>query len=83
MAYGHEQDRRDRLVRAVDAGRQTTVLANELYTRGLEDFLSVLDAQRQQLALEDDLVRSDTTVITDLIALYKALGGGWESFPRE
>ena len=38
----------------------------------------MLDAQRQQLAIEDDLAQSDTAVVTDLVALYKALGGGWE-----
>jgi NodT family efflux transporter outer membrane factor (OMF) lipoprotein len=77
-AYGHEKERQERLTAAVDASRQATVLANELYTRGLSDFLSVLDAQRQQLALEDDLAQSDTVVVTNLVALYKALGGGWE-----
>jgi multidrug efflux system outer membrane protein len=58
------------------------MLASELYTRGLSDFLSVLDAQRQQLASEDDLAQSDTVVITNLVALYKALGGGWEAVPQ-
>jgi NodT family efflux transporter outer membrane factor (OMF) lipoprotein len=77
-AYGHEKDRREKLVAAVDASRQAAALANELYTRGLSDFLSVLDAQRQQLAAEDELAQSDTAVVTNLIALYKALGGGWE-----
>jgi outer membrane protein TolC len=78
-AYGHEKDRQEKLVAAVEASRQATTLANELYTRGLADFLSVLDAQRQQLAAEDDLAQSDTAVVTNLVALYKALGGGWES----
>jgi len=77
-AYGREKERREHLVAAVEASRQATMLANELYTRGLSDFLDVLDAQRQQLAAEDDLARSDTAVITNLVALYKALGGGWE-----
>ena len=62
---------------AAQASQQATQLANELYTRGLADFLTVLDAQRQQLAIEDDLAQSDTTVVTNLVALYKALGGGW------
>jgi multidrug efflux system outer membrane protein len=79
VAYGHEKDRLEKLVAAVDASRQATMLASEVYTRGLADFLSVLDAQREQLAAEDDLARSDTAVTTDLIALYKALGGGWDS----
>jgi len=37
----------------------------------------VLDAERQQLAVEDDLAQSETAVVTNLVALYKALGGGW------
>jgi len=78
VAYGHEKDREEKLVASVEASRQATLLANELYTRGLSDFLSVLDAQRQQLAAEDDLAQSDTIVVTDLVALYKALGGGWD-----
>jgi NodT family efflux transporter outer membrane factor (OMF) lipoprotein len=79
VAYGHEKDREEKLVASVEASRQATMLADELYSRGLSDFLSVLDAQRQQLSAEDDLAQSDTQVITNLIALYKALGGGWEA----
>lgn len=78
VAYGREKERREILVAAVESSRQATHLATEVYTRGLADFLSVLDAQRQQLAAEDDLAQSDTAVVTDLVALYKALGGGWE-----
>ena len=81
VAYGREKERREHLVAAVESSRQSTMLANELYTQGLSDFLGVLDAQRQQLAAEDDLARSDTAVITNVIALYKALGGGWEVAP--
>jgi outer membrane protein TolC len=77
-AWGREQERRERLQAAARASWEATAMASELYTRGLADFLSVLDAQRQQLAIEDDLAQSDTAVVTDLVALYKALGGGWE-----
>jgi outer membrane protein TolC len=59
------------------------MLADELYSRGLSDFLSVLDAQRQQLAAEEDLAQSDTAVVSDLVALFKALGGGWETVPQQ
>jgi outer membrane protein TolC len=76
--YGSEQERRERLQAAAAASQQATQLSNELYTRGLADFLSVLDAQREQLAIEDNLVQSDTAVVTNLVALYKALGGGWQ-----
>jgi outer membrane protein TolC len=53
-------------------------LSTELYVRGLGAFLNVLEAQRSLYATEEALVQSDTAIITDLIALYKALGGGWE-----
>ena len=53
-------------------------LATELYRNGLGTFLNVLDSQRALLASQSDLAQSDTTVSTDVVALYKALGGGWE-----
>jgi outer membrane protein TolC len=83
VAYGREKERQARLVAAVEASRQATMLADELYTRGLSDFLSVLEAQRQQLAAEDNLAQSDTSVVTNFVALYKALGGGWEAVPQQ
>ena len=76
-SYGREQERRQKLIAAAHASEQATQLASELYTRGLSDFLAVLDAQRDQLANQEALAQSDTMVLTDLIALYKSLGGGW------
>jgi outer membrane protein TolC len=49
-----------------------------LYTQGQTDFLNVLSAQRSQYASEDALVQSERTMATNLVSLYKALGGGWE-----
>jgi outer membrane protein TolC len=43
----------------------------------------VLDAERTVFSSEDDLEQSDQTVTTDLVALFKALGGGWESGQAE
>jgi outer membrane protein TolC len=37
----------------------------------------VLDAQRQLLATQQQLAQSETAVLLDFVALYKALGGGW------
>jgi outer membrane protein TolC len=48
----------------------------------LSDFLSVLEAQPDQLAAEDALATSDTAVVADLFSLYKALGGGWDAISR-
>jgi multidrug efflux system outer membrane protein len=38
----------------------------------------VLDAQRTQLAIEDQLAQTQTQTAVALVALYKSLGGGWE-----
>jgi outer membrane protein TolC len=54
-------------------------LSNDLYVRGLGAFLNVLDSERNLYASQDQLVQSETTAITNLISLYKALGGGWDA----
>jgi outer membrane protein, multidrug efflux system len=54
-------------------------LATNLYRQGLIDFLTVLDAERQLYLAENALARSDALLDADLIALYKALGGAWET----
>jgi len=76
-AYAEEQLRRERLVAAVDAARQAEALAQIQYNTGLLDFTTVLDAQRSLLSFEDQLAESNGTVTSNLIRLYKALGGGW------
>jgi NodT family efflux transporter outer membrane factor (OMF) lipoprotein len=77
-AYGSEQVRRGRLVAAAESARRALALARERYALGVADFLQVLTAQRAQLASEQDLVDSTTLVATNLVQLYKALGGGWQ-----
>lgn len=77
VAYAREQERRVSLRDAVAAGERTVELARSQYERGLTDFQNVLDAQRNLFALQDTLVQSETTVTSNLIAVFKALGGGW------
>lgn len=79
-AYSNEQVRFDSLDQAVLATRSALELANERYARGLEDFLSVLDAERSLYEAENQLTDSQRAVTQNLIALYKALGGGWEVY---
>jgi NodT family efflux transporter outer membrane factor (OMF) lipoprotein len=76
--YGNEQTRYRSLIDAVTANRRTVQMATELYTRGLIPFLDVLDAQRSLYAAENDLTQSEAIMASNLVALYKALGGGWE-----
>jgi NodT family efflux transporter outer membrane factor (OMF) lipoprotein len=78
VAYTHEQTRFQRLSDAVAANERAVDTATQLYERGLGDFLNVLDAQRQLFASQDAQVVSRQTVSTNLVQLYKALGGGWE-----
>jgi multidrug efflux system outer membrane protein len=79
IASSKEQEHRKALADAVAANRKAVDLATKLYVEGQTDFLNVLDAQRSLYATEDSLVQSTGTVSTNLVALYKALGGGWEA----
>ncbi|MFH1019604.1 MAG: efflux transporter outer membrane subunit [Pseudomonadota bacterium] len=74
-----EEEHRQAMSQAVAANRTAVELATSLYTAGENDFLAVLDAQRSLLASEDALAQSSRTVSTNLVALFKALGGGWPS----
>jgi NodT family efflux transporter outer membrane factor (OMF) lipoprotein len=81
VAYAKEQERRKSLAAAVANNRRAVDLAMKLYIVGKTDFLNVLTAQLNLYTSENALVQSTSTVDTNLIALYKALGGGWEKEP--
>jgi NodT family efflux transporter outer membrane factor (OMF) lipoprotein len=78
IALAKEQEHRDALQKVVESNRKAVSLATQLYTEGQTDFLNVLTAQRALYTSEDALVSSNRTISTNLVALYKALGGGWE-----
>jgi NodT family efflux transporter outer membrane factor (OMF) lipoprotein len=80
-SYRMEQLRRKALADAVDASRQAVDLARQQYDQGVIDFLEVLDAQRSLLEAENVLAQSDSNISLDLVSIYKALGGGWETPP--
>lgn len=74
----------DQLVHAADAAQssaQAAKLARVRYEGGLVDFLEVLDAERTQLQAENQLAQTRTDAATTLVAVYKALGGGWVDDP--
>lgn len=79
VAYGQELLRRDNLRQATEAAQAAASLAQYKYQAGLTDFSNVLDAERSLLSFQDQLHQSDGTVTSNLIRLYKALGGGWTS----
>ena len=82
VAYAQEQNRHRALVVAVAENRHSLDLAGSLYKYGRVNFLDVLDARRTLYQSDDQLALSDQSVSLDLIALYKALGGGWETLPQ-
>jgi NodT family efflux transporter outer membrane factor (OMF) lipoprotein len=79
VAYADEQVRRRSLVKASQAAQRAVDLAQNQYVSGLIDFQVVLNAQRSLLSLQDQLATSEGEVTSNLITLYKALGGGWTS----
>jgi multidrug efflux system outer membrane protein len=78
VSYSKEQMRHKALQDTVAANRKAVDLATQLYSQGQTDFLSVLDSQRSLYTSEDSLVQSTRNLSTDLVSLYKALGGGWK-----
>lgn len=79
VAYAEEQQRRQSLSEATQAAQKAVELAQHKFQAGLTDFSNVLDAQRSLLSFLDQLAQSDGTVTSNLVRLYKALGGGWTS----
>lgn len=77
VAYGMEMVRRESLARAEQSARRTVELAEGQYRGGESSFIPVLDAQRSLFQAQDQLVRSEAQITSNLIRLYKALGGGW------
>ena len=81
VASEKEQQHRDALQVATTANRKAVMLAGQLYTEGLTDFINVLQAQQALFTTEDALVQSQADMATYLVSLYKALGGGWDDEP--
>jgi multidrug efflux system outer membrane protein len=79
VGYGESQRREATLERAATESTTAARLARQRFEGGLSDFLSVLQAERDALAAEDSLAQGRTQTATSLIAVYKALGGGWMS----
>lgn len=77
VTYGYSQSRRATLEEAAAASSKAADLARQRFEGGLADFLNVLDAERDALSAQDSLAQSRTQTATSLIAVYKALGGGW------
>jgi len=79
-AYAAQQNRLRRLAEALTAARRALTLATERFERGLTDSLNVIDAQRQEYAIEEQYVLAQQSAAADFVSLYKSLGSGWEDY---
>lgn len=79
VACRKEQERRKALEQAVAANQLAVQLAKERYQKGLTSFLDVLISQAALYQAQSSLVSSESQLSSNLIALYKALGGGWQT----
>jgi outer membrane protein, multidrug efflux system len=77
FAYHKEWEHRQALDDAVASSRKAVAVSMQLYSAGQTDFLNVLQSQAALYAAQDAFVQSNSTACQNLIALYKALGGGW------
>ncbi|MGD0107655.1 MAG: efflux transporter outer membrane subunit [Rhodopila sp.] len=78
VAYRTDRAGRDKLAQVVRSGETTLYLARDSYTHGLADFIQVLDAERTLIGSRQQLVQADVMLTDDVVALYDALGGGWQ-----
>jgi multidrug efflux system outer membrane protein len=80
-AYKADRDRGVSLAAAVEQSRDALHLARERYSSGVANFIDVLDAERSLQQNELSAATNTTAISTDLVAIYRALGGGWETPP--
>lgn len=81
--YTYELERQNMLKDAAEASKQAAKFARQRYEAGLDDFLDYLNAEQTLLTAQNQLAISETLSATNLIAIYKALGGGWEVVSAE
>ncbi len=75
--FSRHAQRRESLARAERSASEASRLSRLRYDAGVTDFLAVLDAERELLSARDALAQADTANATSLVAVYRALGGGW------
>ncbi len=67
---------------AVTASKRAVTLATARYNRGIIDYLNVVDAQREEYAIEEQFVMTQVSADDQYVELYRNLGGGWQGFQK-
>jgi multidrug efflux system outer membrane protein len=79
ITFNRAQAAKASLNSAAQESKTAAGLARARFDAGVADFLTVLDAERRLLEDQDRLAQGETAAATSLVAVYKALGGGWKS----
>ncbi|MGH8380123.1 efflux transporter outer membrane subunit [Pseudomonas sp.] len=77
--YSKRQQRLLALLRQSEASRKAADLASIRYREGTVDYLILLDAERERLSAEDAQAQGEVDLYRGIVAIYKALGGGWQT----
>jgi NodT family efflux transporter outer membrane factor (OMF) lipoprotein len=80
--YAAERARLAALELAVTASQRAITLSQERYERGLTDYLNVVDAEREGYDIQTEYLETQTAVSDEFVALYRALGGGWQQYQK-
>ncbi len=78
VRYQADQRRWSALTGAYQAALRGEAIARQQYGVGITDYTNVLNAQGSLYSIQDQLTQADSALATDVVALYKALGGGWD-----
>jgi outer membrane protein, multidrug efflux system len=78
VTYRVDRASRDLLQDTLDSAQMTWDLARNQYEHGLASFINVLTAESTVLTDRQALVQANVQLVSDIVALYRALGGGWE-----
>lgn len=82
-ANSQERERNGSLKLGVEAAKNALEVADDKYKNGLTNFNNVIDAQRALLSLEEQYAISEGQMTSNIVRLFKALGGGWEPLSAE
>ncbi len=77
--YSKRQQRLVALIRQSESSRAAADLASIQYREGTVDYLVLLDAERERLSAEDAQAQAEVELYHGIVAIYKALGGGWDA----
>jgi multidrug efflux system outer membrane protein len=83
VSFDNRQRQFNLLSQSVQSAKESVRIARDLYANGTIGYLSLLDAQRSLLKAQDAMAESQGEVTLSVIALYKAIGGGWEKIEQD